>query len=237
MNFSNLKNSLAAAVICGAGIVTANAALAGPMIGSISTVEFGDGNSPDNWIVDTVTVGGGSVELGIKAKNRFVGDIIPTAGFVYQSEPGNPPTSGSDPTPAAGLTIWNFEWSAIFTDLDPGDFVVMLGVDFKPNDPDISNRFFFDVTSVASLADGVFQGSQNIGFSFWQAIGDPAIMPIDPFAAGTYQFSIELLDATNGSASRIDMTVQVPEPEMIALFGLGLLGMTALRRRKVLLNR
>jgi len=232
MNFINLNKAITTALICGMTFFAATVARAVPVVGSISTVEFGDGNSPDNWIVDTIDVAGGSIEIGIKAKNRFVGDIVPTAGFVYQAELGN------SPTPDPGLARWNFEWSAIFTDLDPDDFVVMLGIDFKPNDPDLANRLFSDVTSVPELVAGVFQGSQNVGFNFWPVLfpGHPAIMPIDPFAAGIYQFSLELFEVQGPSLSRIDMTVQVqvlPEPGIVVLFSIGLLGLMAFRRRRV----
>ncbi|PCI45975.1 MAG: hypothetical protein COB49_09450 [Alphaproteobacteria bacterium] len=233
MSLIKKKRVLVAALICGVTFFAANVAQATPMVGSISTVQFGTGNSADNWIVDTIQVGQGTVEIAIKAKNRFIGDIIPTSGFVFQAEAGNPPVSGSNPTLVPGLTIWNFEWSAIFTGVDAADFNVILGADFKPNDPDLANRFFFDVTAAPELSPGVFQDSQNLGFSFWQGL-DPAIMPIDPFAAGTYQFSIELVEVTGQSLSRIDMTVQVPEPGAVALFGLGLLGLVALRRRRTI---
>jgi len=36
------------------------------------------------------------------------------------------------------------------------------------------------------------QDSQNLGFGFWQAIVDPAIMPFDPFANGVMIWQSEL---------------------------------------------
>jgi hypothetical protein len=55
----------------------------------------------------------------------------------------------------------------------------------------------------------ILQDSQNLGFNFWQTIGDANILPFDPFANGTYDLSVRIETITGDPILSADMTVEV----------------------------
>jgi len=59
------------------------------------------------------------------------------------------------------------------------------------------------------------------------------VYDFNPYAASSTAFSLQLRDATGAVLTQSDITVNVPEPGSLALVGLALAGLAALRRRKV----
>lgn len=133
-----------------------------------------------------------NVNAAIKAFNRFVGDIVPV-GPLYRAESGNSPTSAGDPTPVAGLARWNYLIAVDLGNYTFEDLNVFLDIDW---DPAGSSVYTLDLSAyMISLNLGgtsVLQDSQNLGFGFWQTIGDPNILPFDPFANGIYDLAVRI---------------------------------------------
>ncbi|WP_306641037.1 LamG-like jellyroll fold domain-containing protein [Sanyastnella coralliicola] len=135
-----------------------------------------------------------NVSASIKAIERFVGDIIPTDGL-YRVQTGESPVSGIDPTPDPGTARWNYLFSVNLGSFTAEDVKIYLDLDFDPAvgagsvyTADVSQVLIDNGLGGSSLA----QDSQNLGFGFWQLLGDPAILPFDPFANGLYDLTIRV---------------------------------------------
>lgn len=223
------------------------AAMAAPALaGSVTTfdsslsagVVVGSGIPNSNFVVNTNTDNG--VQTGIKALERFVGDL-PNSGNRYFAQPGESPVSGAAGAPAdPGTASWNYLYSVDLgtTGLTFGDVSVNVAIDF---DPAVGNSNVFEFELVSALAAqsiditglSLFQDSQNLGFGFWQTLGDPDIQAFDPFARGEYTMSVEVVLNSNGeSLSSVDMAVSIvplPHAAGMGLAGLAILGV---RRRR-----
>jgi len=196
-------------------------------------VVIGSGIGNTNFVVNTNAVMG--IQTGIKALERFIGDL-PNSGNTYFAQPGESPTSGAAGAPAdPGTTTWNYFYSVDLgsSGLTFGDVAVLVSIDFDPVVGN-SNFFTFDLAPLLGAGDTLVQDSQNIGFGFWQTLGDPNIFAINPFAPGEYTMSVEVLRLSDGALlSGVDMAVQVvptPVAASMGLVGLGVIG--AHRRRR-----
>lgn len=187
---------------------------------------IGSGNSNEQFTIDRNNDSGNDIEIGIKAKNRFVGDIAPV-GNVYNTVAGE-----SDP----GLAIWNIDWSV---DLGAGktidDYDVYLTVDFNTasGNSDVST-FLIDGTAFLLPGESVNQQSQNLGFGFWSLA--PNYQAFDPFAAGEYEIGLSVFEqgATTGPLANVQAFVNVapiPLPPSLALGALGIGALAFMGRR------
>lgn len=190
---------------------------------------IGSGNSNEQFTIDRNNDSGNDIEIGIKAKNRFVGDITPV-GNVYNTVAGE-----SDP----GLAIWNIDWSV---DLGAGktidDYDVYLTVDFNTGagNSDVST-FLIDGTPFLLPGQSINQQSQNLGFGFWAGV--PNYQAFDPFAPGEYEIGLSVFDdGADVSSATALASVQafvnvapIPLPPSLALGALGIGALAFMGRR------
>lgn len=196
---------------------------------------IGMGNTNDEFAVGVFTDDntGNDIELGIKAKERFIGDV-PRVDGTYTVENG---ATAVDPD----LALWNIDLSI---DLGGGtfaDYTVVLGI----TDPDGDNWAQFFIGGALSPIDGdsVVQQSWNVGFDFIET-GIPALGSFnglgtfDPNQTGTYVVTLAVFEPGSGNPFALGSeigsvaieVVVVPTPGAAAV--LGFAGLAAARRRR-----
>ncbi len=165
------------------------------------------------------------IEIGLKAIERFVGDLPNTDGR-YFAQPGI--SAG----PPVGST-WNYVLAADFGSRTIADLQIDLAIDF---DPAFGSSLF---TNVDFTASAISQGfgfltqvgdSQNLDFDFWQLLlGAPAF---DPNAGGEYELVFTVRDPANNFilAETTNFVEVAPTPGAAAILGLG--GVVAMRRKR-----
>lgn len=224
-----------AATIVAASVASLASASSVTTYGDQLSIPFnvGSGNSDTNFAITRTQTHGTTIELGIKAKQAFVGDVAQSNG-IYSVEAG-----GSVQNPSNFW--WNVDFSANLGNRSISNTPLRLTVDFVSQDGSTTNRvvnttnFFNLIYSFAGWTGGggssVIQGSQNLAFGSIFGAGT-----FDPNAIGTYTLTLEAL--INGEAvSGVTMearnfeTVVIPLPGAagMALAGMGLIG---LRRRR-----
>lgn len=236
MNLFSTALAAASALVIGVGASAAN----------VESWNVGSGQSNGDFNVDRHDAFVGSLEVGLRASLRQVGNIAPS-GNVYSVLPGSQP---GVPTRAR----WNFDYSiyaggialdlsnltsatltitsnngtpgGVFDLLDPAD-------DFSPGFVPVADglpdfRQFIDVhttptNSAVPNPTNFYQGSQNPVFAPW-------FTGFDFNEAGEYTFTLDASTAALSASTEIVVSV-VPAPAG-AIAGTTLLGGLMMRRRR-----
>lgn len=242
-----LSNTIRTAGVAAAILFTAaGPALAGSItptydtFGELAGATFGGSGIPNDAVaITTIMHGGNTITLGLTAHQRFFNPPLGNDGAgTFSALPGanfGDPSFMTMPSGSLGAT-WNF---AFYVDIDidtMGSYLVELLYDFDPG----ANT---DETALGTINLGVFsqdallEDSQNLNFSFLAATIPGFITPpmgtFDPFAGGEYSFSLRVseVDAEMLGEAAINVNV-VSEPGTLAVLGLGLAGLGAIRRRR-----
>ena len=191
----------------------------------------GNGNTTTDFAITTIVEQGGmfdgnTIELGIKAKERFIGQTnVGGSGNVYEVQPGISTVSGTDLTPDPSRAWWNFDLSVDYGSRSVDDTLITLTV----IDPD-GDVFFapFEIDPIQFPSGSDFaQLSWNTGFSFIDAF-----LGFDPFLTGDYTLTVTAIDRASttelGSVTAIARVVPTPG----AALAFGAMGLAATRRRR-----
>ena len=207
-----------------------------------------------NFTIDRLN----SIEVGLRAKNRLDFSLIDGADGIYHALPG---TFGSGSGTRA-LWNYEFSVNTqqgggsltlnqvavllrVDTDASAGvSFGSYLNV-FTNWDDNVYAKSgtpvsFRGLTSAAFPTSGPQAGEFGVQQSVNPLFGNSGFMPgFNPSGPGTYEIELAVFglntDGTTNLNARLagtDITVQVPEPGTLALLGLSLAGMAAVRRRR-----
>lgn len=195
-----------------------------------ATMPFGSGNSNSNYTIARNTDAFGSLEIGLKAKERFVGNLPTDGAGRYFANAGSP---GND-----GLSSWNIDYGfALSQTAIPANYNLVLSIDF---DSGFGSQSWVTLNITNALAGGPFVpaggDSQNLGFGFW-GVDIPFVIDasghivFDANAPGEYDVKLTLQDSAGAFLAESAIVVEVvPAPGSVALLGLS--GLIATRRRR-----
>lgn len=209
--------------------------------GTLSGATFGGTGIPNNAVAITTSVP--NLTMGLTAHTRF-GDATPlttnNGAGAFVTGAG---TDSNAPSPVDPYAEWNFGWYLGGSGV--ASYNYRLYYDFDPAVGNAATTHGFLTIPGASLpggAPGPYQDSWNLGMNFLATAAPGVTLPtpgtFDPNAVGTYTFSLRAYATTDVAfasplgESAISVTA-VPEPSavLLAIAGLGLVGVASRRRR------
>lgn len=176
-------------------------------------IEIGTGISNEHMAI----ANHGPVQMGIKVNRRFISDVIPVNQNDYHVFTGYSPTSFNDPTPVPGIATWDFIYSFNLGGYDFTDLVAFVSIDFDPLDTEgQADPYQLNVSFVlAQLGQSSLtfrQGSENLGFGFWEALAGPNANLFDPLSPGVYDLGLRIENLGGQELAAVSIRVIADDP-------------------------
>lgn len=210
-----IKKMLATAALAGLAPLAAHAAL--------TTLTAADGWPPagssglGSVLFNTATAANGTkIAIGAHAYKNSA--FLPNDGVHdYYAQGGTYAPDGKH------YANWSFDFAYDLSNCS--GCRVILSIDTDPS----AGNHYVDIDLLAGGAPTVYAESWNLEMGFLTAgLG----YDFNPFAASSTDFKISLMSAAGGPLASTDITVNVPEPASLALVGVALAGLAAMRRRR-----
>lgn len=196
---------------------------------------YGNGNANSNFTIARNTDAFGDIKIGLKAKERYVGNLTTDGPGRYYAPAGSPTNDG--------ISSWNIDFGfALSQNAIPANYSLILSVDF---DAGFGTQSLVTLDITQTLANFFLNtssggDSQNLNFSFWSTstsglfnreLDATNYMAFDANAFGEYDVKLSFRDSVGAMLAESAIVVEVvPAPGSMALLGLG--SLIATRRRR-----
>lgn len=198
----------------------------------VGGVFFGDGNKDGSFTVETQN----GIEVGLRGKLRFDENNNPQSIYnsnndgSYSFDNIAPPIGYSWAMNSSATSLWNWDWSIDLSNSQYAfsDLTFLMEIDY---DPTLGTNFFsFDPINTPNdndinIGNTTQQNSANMEFF-------SSFLSYTNTDIGVYDIRLSVFDGSTDLLASSEIQIiqgvqQVPEPSTLAIFALGIVGLTS----------
>lgn len=178
-----------------------------------AAIQIGTGISNEHMAI----VDYGPMQLGLKVNNRFISDVIPVNDNEYNVVTGFSRTSFEDPTLNPPLATWDFIYSFDLGMYSFEEIEAFIVIDFDPlNDETQAAAYELPLSFVLETLNqdqlSFRQGSENLGFVYWQGLAGPTAELFDAEQPGVYDIGLRIENQAGTVLTEVGLTVIAGAP-------------------------